>query len=162
MFFDAEHGAALLEPHAQADVESLGFVGRFRVESILYVASFEFAVCFDVDVGFDEIGVEFFNAVEASAQVHHGTDVAVAVGEVERGHSCGFAYAKVVGAECAGYVYYAGTVVGGHVVAGDHTESAFTRIYPGEELNVMQAGKFRTGDCGHNFVWNEFVSFGIV
>ena len=41
-------------------------------------------------------------------------------------------------------MYYTGSVLGGNVVAGDHTESSFARVDPREERFVFKTDEFGT------------------
>ncbi len=83
----------------------------------------------------DKVGVEVGEEEESAGEVDHRAYVAVAVNEMERGHASGAAHPQVVGAEGAGNVNYAGTVVGGDIVAWYHTESSLAGVDPGNSCS---------------------------
>ena len=138
VFFDFEHLVVLLEPHADFDVEGFILIGLCGVVGVFDEFALPGGVGFDVDHFFNEFGVEVGEEVEAACEVDHGADVAVAVDEMEGRDACLLGDTKVVGAESAGDVYDARTVVGGHIVAGDYAECAFAGVDPGDELLVVQ------------------------
>ena len=50
------------------------------------------------------------------------------------------------------------TVFNRHIVTCDNTESAFSRIHPGDQLLVVHTGQFRTFPLAYNLKRNQFIA----
>ena len=157
VFLDFEHLACLLEVHADFNVESFGIFVGIRVVGVLYVLACPVLVFFGNHLG-HKFGVEVLEAEETAAEVNHGAEVAVAVHQVQRGNTVLLGHTEVIGTESTGDVHDARTVLGGHVVAGNHAESTLAGVHPGDELLVAQTHKVLALDGGDDFVGHQLVA----
>ena len=141
VFLDSEGEAGDFQHHAEVDVEGRGILRKAVVERVLDIAAGEF------DIGrVDRLSVGFvhiFEAEEAALAVHLGLAAAVVIHDHHRRDIEGSGDFLVVRTEGRGDVDDTGTVLGRHVVAGNHAEGvAFQGLEPGNQLLVAHADEF--------------------
>ena len=165
MLFYAEGSTFLfhLDGHDDIEVHLLGcslFVVLavlviLRVIGILYVGSTVFPVAF-ANACLHEVGPHVLAYKVFSLEVHHGTGITSLIYHKQAGYACIASHFGIIGTECGSDVYYACTILGGHIVAWYDAECIFrtvhhlivlqvARFYPGHQLPVMQSHQV----CSH-------------
>ena len=127
----------------------LGIVG------VLHILTLVLGIGFLVDTEVVELGVHVLGHEVLAGEVHHGTRVACLVDDEEAGDASILCHLGIVGTKGGCDVHDTGTVLGGHIVAGDYTECLVllhhglaalngAGLHPGHQLLVLYAHQFRT------------------
>ena len=162
VLFGSEKFSLLLEHEADFHVEVHIGLRLFGVVGILDELTLPGLVSLDIDVLSYKLRIEFVDHVEAAAEVNHRADLAGAVYEFQRWNVVLVRYSEVICAECARDVDDTGTVLGRHVVAGDHAEGIAVGRHPGDELLVAHAGQLGAFVFGYNFPGDKLIAGFIV
>src|SRR5574344_382602 len=160
VFFYLEYPVGRLEHHAEVDVKRRSIRGKCTVISVFDVASGPLPV-FGRDALGHVVRIQIFDAAEASLEVNLGLRISVAVFHHQGGDAGKPGAVGLVCPECRCNVDDPGTGCGGHIVAGDDTESAIIGAEPRDELLVSHAHKFGTLEsAGQDFIRNLVVKPG--
>ena len=138
MLLDAEGCALLLHLDDQHHVE-VHVLGRsllvvlavlvvFGVVSVLHIVAAMLPVGL-ANALLHKVGTHVLTHEVASLEVHHGSGVACLVYYEEAGNACITCHLGVIGTKGRRDVHNAGTVLGGHIVAGDDAESLCRAVH---------------------------------
>ena len=141
MLLQLEGRTLLFHLHRYDNVQVLGLRGCFLVVlatlveawvvGVFHVVACMMGVCRSVYAGRKEILVEVGNHIVLTFEVYHRPCFALLVYEEQAWDACIFCHLGIVGTECRGNVYYARTVFGGHIVAGNNAESLRSHLHEG-------------------------------
>ena len=158
MFLNLEDLVLCLQVHADADIQRLVLVGQRVVVSILHITACELVPLVDIDVVLDELRVEVFDEEVLTLQVNDGTLLAFLVDEDNRTDASLLGYEGIVSTEVWCDMYNTGTVISGHVVAGNHLKGIAHRLDGGHQLLIFHAYEVGTFVASHDAIRNQLVA----
>ena len=143
VFLYLERHAARLQIHTDGDVKRLVLVGKSFVIRILDVASGVLVPQINIDIFIDKRLIKVVNDIILARKVYHRALVAFLVNQHNGRHAGLLGYESVVRTEIRSYVYNAGTVFCGDIIALDYAErSVFHRTNHWQQLFVVHAYEF--------------------
>ena len=158
MLFAGEQQAVFFEHDADFHIKRHIVGPFFGVVCVLYKLTLPWRISLNIYALGHEFRVKFVEHIEAAFEVNHRTYFAISVDEFHRRDIVEFRHAKVISTECAGDVYDAGTVDGGHVVAGNYAERIVAGTHPRNELAVVHTYQVGAHTFAHYFPRHEFVA----
>ena len=96
-----------------------------------------------VDAGAEEVVVEFGLHIVLAFKVDHGSCLSLLVDEEERGDMGILGHLGVIGTEGRSNMYDTRTILGGHIVTGNHTEGHLLHLH--KAVLATFAGKHLVG-----------------
>ena len=158
MFLNLEHLALGLQVHADADIERLVLFGELLVVGVLHVTSTIAVPFLHIYIFLYKIGVEVLHEEVFALQVNHRTLGSLFVDEHDGTDTCLLGYEGVVGTKVGGDMYDTCTILGCHVVAGNHAESFTHRLDHGQQLLVFNTYEVCAFVMAHYAIGKEFLS----
>ena len=136
-----EHLAFRFQHHADRDVERLVGIGQLRIVGVLDKAAFVLAVRLRIDIRCDERRVHIRHQEELARAIDHRLAFARFVHHHQRRDILLLGHPVVVGTERRRDMHDPGTVLGGHIVTGDHPERIAHRFDPRNQRLVLDPGQ---------------------
>ena len=139
VFLYSQGCSFLFHLHAYHDIEVFGLGGSLFVIFATHI-EFGFVCVFDIVAsvlgieGFvyacaDEVVVEFINSIVFSLEINHRSGFTFFIYKEERRNTSILCYLGIVGTECWSDMHDASTVICGHIVTRDDTESAVCHFH---------------------------------
>ncbi len=178
VLLNLECGAVLLHAHTHVHVEifSLGggslivfsVDGIFGVVGVFHICTLVFLIKVYVHIFCHEVGVKFVKHPIFALHVDHGASLEFLGDHEQRRDAGGTCHIGIIGTECGSDMHNAGTVVGGDIVTGYHTEAVVVannlavgfvdRLHPRKELAVADAHEVGTAEFGNHLKGDNLVA----
>ena len=157
VFLYLECHSALLQFHAERHVEGFVLVGLLRVVGIFHELAFPLPVFVHTDTTLHEVLVQLVQQIKLTGQIHHRTELALAVDQLHGRNAGRLGHLRVVRTESRSDMHDTRTVFRRHVISGDDAESPFPGIYPRKQLFVGHTDQIRPEVFTHNLIRYHFV-----
>ena len=132
MLLNAENQALRFELHTNINIERLGRSGsllvvatidrKLRIVGILHPTTCVLLVSLQIDTLRNELLVQIFDVVELTSEINHRARLATLVDHKQRRDTRSTSHECVISTERRRDVYDTRTVLGGYIVARNHTE----------------------------------------
>ncbi len=158
VLLDAEYLSCHLKLHANLYVERFITGLGIGIIVVLHILTGPARISIDVYHLGNKSRVEILYAIETACKVYHRAQFAVTVDKMQRRHPGSFRHPEVVRTERTCYMHDTCTVFSGHIITGNHAESALAGVDPRKKLAIVHSYQLAPFESGHNLPRHDFVA----